>query len=162
MAAVQQRLPVASPSTREDIAAGEYGVHVKGWVPDHPDAENFTGPFFGEGNVPDNDYDGGTVTESLLPRAAARSDRSATDGEFGRIQDVPVLGPAGQAVRGRPGRRVRPGVPPRRLDRLPVLGAEQEPAPYRCDGGALPVGEGAPVASWLSGYCAPGRTSPLS
>ncbi|MEW2072664.1 ABC transporter substrate-binding protein [Streptomyces sp. NPDC017966] len=72
----------------KDIAAGEYGVYVKGWVPDYPDADNFTGPFFGEGNVLDNNYDAGTITESLLPRTAAQSDRSATDKEFGRIQDI--------------------------------------------------------------------------
>ncbi|MGC2998359.1 ABC transporter substrate-binding protein [Streptomyces sp. G35A] len=80
----------------KDIAAGEYGGYVKGWVPDHPDADNFTGPFFGEGNVLDNNYDTDTITESLLPRTAARSDRSATGEDFGRIQDivaedVPVL-----------------------------------------------------------------------
>ncbi|WP_431986684.1 ABC transporter substrate-binding protein [Streptomyces griseoflavus] len=80
----------------KDIAAGKYGVYVKGWVPDYPDADNFTGPFFGEGNVLDNNYDNPTITESLLPRTAAQSDRGATDEEFGRIQDivaedVPVL-----------------------------------------------------------------------
>ncbi|MFD7705454.1 ABC transporter substrate-binding protein [Streptomyces caelestis] len=80
----------------KDIAAGKYGVYVKGWVPDYPDADNFTGPFFGEGNVLDNNYDAGTITDSLLPRTAAQRDRSATDEDFGRIQDivaedVPVL-----------------------------------------------------------------------
>src|SRR5690606_36256727 len=35
----------------KDVEAGKYGVYVKGWVPDYPDADNFTGPFFGEGNV---------------------------------------------------------------------------------------------------------------
>ncbi|MFE4051032.1 hypothetical protein [Streptomyces sp. YIM B13518] len=80
----------------EDIAAGTYGVHAKGRVPDHPDADDFTGPFLDEGNVPDDDYDADTITESLLPRTAARSDRSVTDEDFGRIQDpvaedVPVL-----------------------------------------------------------------------
>lgn len=78
------------------IAAGRYGVHVKGWVPDYPDADNFTGPFFGEGNVLDNNYGNSTITGTLLPRTAAESDRAATDKEFGRIQDilaedVPVL-----------------------------------------------------------------------
>ncbi|MFF1277835.1 ABC transporter substrate-binding protein [Streptomyces marokkonensis] len=80
----------------KDIAAGTYGVYVKGWVPDYPDADNFTGPFFGEGNVLGNNYDNGTITESLLPRTAAQGDRAATDKDFGRIQDivaedVPVL-----------------------------------------------------------------------
>ncbi|CAL9596935.1 ABC transporter substrate-binding protein [Streptomyces pilosus] len=80
----------------KDIAAGKYGVYVKGWVPDYPDADNFTGPFFGEGNVLDNNYDNPAITGKLLPRTAAQSDRAATDKEFGRIQDivaeeVPVL-----------------------------------------------------------------------
>ncbi|WP_374936207.1 ABC transporter substrate-binding protein [Streptomyces sp. SM1] len=80
----------------KDIAAGRYGAYVKGWVPDYPDAGNFTGPFFGEGNVLDNDYGNSTITGTLLPRTAAESDRAATDREFGRIQDivaedVPVL-----------------------------------------------------------------------
>ncbi|MFI2377726.1 ABC transporter substrate-binding protein [Streptomyces sp. NPDC018964] len=72
----------------KDIAAGKYGVHVKGWIPDYPDADNFTGPFFGKGNVLHNNYDAGPITDSLLPRTAAQSDRSATDEEFGRIQDI--------------------------------------------------------------------------
>ncbi|MFJ5556513.1 ABC transporter substrate-binding protein [Streptomyces sp. NPDC093250] len=80
----------------KDIAAGKYGVYVKGWVPDYPDADNFTGPFFGKGNVLDNRYDNSTITESLLPRTAAQRDRAATDKEFGQLQDivaedVPVL-----------------------------------------------------------------------
>ncbi|MER7710968.1 ABC transporter substrate-binding protein [Streptomyces werraensis] len=80
----------------KDVAAGKYGVYVKGWVPDYPDADNFTAPFFGEGNVLSNNYDPGEITETLLPRTAAESDRGATDREFGAIQDqvaddVPLL-----------------------------------------------------------------------
>jgi peptide/nickel transport system substrate-binding protein len=52
------------------------------------DADDFTGPFFGEGDVPDNTYDAGTITETLLLRTAARSDRSATDEDCGRFQDI--------------------------------------------------------------------------
>ncbi len=80
----------------KDVAAGKYGVYVKGWVPDYPDADNFTAPFFGEGNVLSNNYKAGEITRTLLPRTAAESDRGATDKEFGAIQDkvaedVPVL-----------------------------------------------------------------------
>jgi peptide/nickel transport system substrate-binding protein len=50
----------------------------------------------------------------------------------------------------------------RRLDRVPVLGAERGLTPYRYGEGALPVKEGALAVSRLSRYCAPGRTSPLS
>ncbi|WP_461026675.1 ABC transporter substrate-binding protein [Streptomyces sparsus] len=70
-----------------DIAAGKYGVYVKGWVPDYPDADNFTAPFFGEGNVLGNNYDAGRITGELLPDTAAESDRAATVEDFAEIQD---------------------------------------------------------------------------
>ncbi|MCK1797947.1 ABC transporter substrate-binding protein [Streptomyces sp. XM4193] len=78
------------------IAAGEYGVYVKGWVPDYPDADNFTDPFFGEGNVLDNRYDAGRITAELLPRTARESRRADTVEDFGAIQDqvardLPIL-----------------------------------------------------------------------
>ncbi|MFE0516203.1 ABC transporter substrate-binding protein [Streptomyces sp. NPDC058964] len=72
----------------KDIAKGKYGVYVKGWVPDYPDADNFTAPFFGKGNVLDNNYSNATITGSLIPSTAAQSDRSATDQDFGRLQDI--------------------------------------------------------------------------
>ncbi|MFJ8200438.1 ABC transporter substrate-binding protein [Streptomyces sp. NPDC096152] len=72
----------------KDIAKGKYGVYVKGWVPDYPDADNFTAPFFGKGNVLGNHYANDTITGTLIPRTAAESDRAATDEEFGRLQDI--------------------------------------------------------------------------
>ncbi|MXM63629.1 ABC transporter substrate-binding protein [Streptomyces sp. HUCO-GS316] len=72
----------------KDIADGKYGVYVKGWVPDYPDADNFTAPFFGKGNVLSNNYANDTITGTLIPRTAAQSDRSATDDDYGRLQDV--------------------------------------------------------------------------
>lgn len=80
----------------KDIAADKYGVYVKGWVPDYPDADNFTAPFFGKGNVLGNHYTNSTITDQLIPLTAAESDRYATEGEFRRLQDivaeqVPVL-----------------------------------------------------------------------
>ncbi len=72
----------------KDIEAGKYGVYVKGWVPDYPDPDNFTGPFFGKGNVLGNNYTNDTITGTLIPHTAAQSDRSATDEEFGRLQDI--------------------------------------------------------------------------
>ncbi|MEU0336318.1 ABC transporter substrate-binding protein [Streptomyces sp. NPDC006193] len=72
----------------KDIAAGRYGVYVKGWVPDYPDADNFTAPFFGKGNVLANNYSNRTITGSLIPATAAQSDRGATGGDFGRLQDI--------------------------------------------------------------------------
>ncbi|WP_414720518.1 ABC transporter substrate-binding protein [Streptomyces sp.] len=72
----------------KDIKAGKYGVYVKGWVPDYPDADNFTAPFFGEDNVLGNNYDAGRITKELLPRTAAVSDRADTVEDFGAIQDI--------------------------------------------------------------------------
>jgi peptide/nickel transport system substrate-binding protein len=72
----------------KDIAAGKYGVYVKGWIPDYPDPDNFTAPFLGKGNVLGNNYADGAITGTLLPRTAAESDRSATEEEFGRLQDI--------------------------------------------------------------------------
>ena len=72
----------------QDVADGKYGVYVKGWVPDYPDADNFTAPFFGDGNVLSNNYANSTITRTLIPRTAAQSDRSATDDDYGKLQDV--------------------------------------------------------------------------
>ncbi|MEU1520267.1 ABC transporter substrate-binding protein [Streptomyces sp. NPDC005811] len=72
----------------KDIAAGKYGVYVKGWVPDFPDADNFTAPFFGDGNVLANNYTNKTITGTLIPRTAAQSDRTATDDDYATLQDI--------------------------------------------------------------------------
>ncbi|MEU1011492.1 ABC transporter substrate-binding protein [Streptomyces sp. NPDC005890] len=79
---------VAYGQYEKDIAAGKYGVYVKGWVPDYPDADNFTAPFFGKGNVLDNNYSNRTIVKSLIPGTAAQSDRAATDKDFGKLQDI--------------------------------------------------------------------------
>ncbi|MFF3332057.1 ABC transporter substrate-binding protein [Streptomyces sp. NPDC002888] len=79
---------VAYGQYEKDIEAGKYGVYVKGWVPDYPDADNFTAPFFGEGNVLSNNYANSTITDTLIPRTAAQSERANTDGDFGRLQDI--------------------------------------------------------------------------
>ncbi len=79
---------VAFDQYEKDIADGKYGVYVKGWIPDYPDADNFTAPFFGKGNVLSNNYSNNSITSTLIPRTAAESDRSATDDEFGRLQDI--------------------------------------------------------------------------
>jgi peptide/nickel transport system substrate-binding protein len=79
---------VAYDQYEKDVAQGKYGVYVKGWVPDYPDPDNFTAPFFGEGNVLSNHYTNGTITGQLIPRTAAQSDRASTDGEYGKLQDI--------------------------------------------------------------------------
>ncbi|MEU8979690.1 ABC transporter substrate-binding protein [Streptomyces sp. NPDC058246] len=78
---------VAFDQYETDIAKGKYGVYVKGWVPDYPDPDNFTAPFFGKGNVLSNHFTDSTITGQLLPKTAAESDRSSTDSDFGRLQD---------------------------------------------------------------------------
>ncbi|MFF4902952.1 ABC transporter substrate-binding protein [Streptomyces sp. NPDC001068] len=72
----------------KDIAAGKYGVYVKGWLPDYPDPENFTAPFFGSKNVLDNNFENSTITRKLIPRTATSSDRARTASDFGEIQDI--------------------------------------------------------------------------
>ncbi|MBP2052362.1 peptide/nickel transport system substrate-binding protein [Streptomyces griseochromogenes] len=72
----------------KDIAKGRYGVYVKGWVPDYPDADNFTAPFFGKDNVLGNHYGNNTITGTLIPHTAAQSDRAATDQDFGKLQNI--------------------------------------------------------------------------
>ena len=79
---------VAFEQYEKDIAAGKYGVYVKGWVPDYPDADNFTAPFFGEGNVLGNNYENDTITGTLIPRTSAAADRGATDADYGKLQDL--------------------------------------------------------------------------
>ncbi|MFJ1810523.1 MULTISPECIES: ABC transporter substrate-binding protein [unclassified Streptomyces] len=79
---------VAYGQYEKDVAAGKYGVYVKGWVPDYPDADNFTSPFFGKGNVLSNNYANTAITGTLIPRTAAQSDRTATDADFAELQDI--------------------------------------------------------------------------
>ncbi|WP_406446676.1 ABC transporter substrate-binding protein [Streptomyces sp. NBC_01613] len=79
---------VAFDQYEKDVAKGKYGVYVKGWVPDYPDADNFTSPFFGQGNVLSNNYSNSTITGTLIPRTAAESDRAATDNDYDRLQDI--------------------------------------------------------------------------
>ncbi|MET9548982.1 ABC transporter substrate-binding protein [Streptomyces sp. NPDC006627] len=80
----------------KDIAAGKYGVYVKGWVPDYPDPDNFTQPFFGKGNVLDNHFENSEITGKIIPGTATESDRTKTDKQYSALQDivaeqVPVL-----------------------------------------------------------------------
>ncbi|MFF8837679.1 ABC transporter substrate-binding protein [Streptomyces sp. NPDC015130] len=79
---------VAFDQYEKDIAAGKYGVYVKGWVPDYPDADNFTAPFFGEGNVLGNGYENATITGKILPKTAGLADRAASSDEYGQLQDL--------------------------------------------------------------------------
>ncbi|MEU6995965.1 ABC transporter substrate-binding protein [Streptomyces sp. NPDC046465] len=72
----------------KDIEAGKYGVYVKGWVPDYPDPDNFTQPFFGKGNVLGNGFENNTITGKIIPRTATESDRTKTDKQYSELQDI--------------------------------------------------------------------------
>lgn len=61
-----------------------------------PGPRQLHGPFFGKGNVLSNHYTNSTITGRLIPKTAAQSDRSSTETEYGKIQnivaeDLPVL-----------------------------------------------------------------------
>ncbi|MFH9549627.1 ABC transporter substrate-binding protein [Streptomyces sp. NPDC051445] len=79
---------VAYGQYEKDVAAGKYGVYVKGWVPDYPDADNFTSPFFGKGNVLGNNFADTAITGTLIPRTAAQVDRTATDADYAELQNI--------------------------------------------------------------------------
>ncbi|MFD7624720.1 ABC transporter substrate-binding protein [Streptomyces sp. NPDC059851] len=72
----------------KDIEAGKYGVYVRGWVPDFPDADNFTQPFFGPDNVLRNNYDNKEITGSIIPATASKADRTAATPDYSRLQDI--------------------------------------------------------------------------
>ncbi|MEV4439855.1 ABC transporter substrate-binding protein [Streptomyces sp. NPDC049577] len=79
------------------VRAGQYAVYAKGWVPDYPDPDNFTAPFFGQGSKElGNNYESKEISERILPATAAEGTRSATAPDFAKLQttiaqDVPVL-----------------------------------------------------------------------
>jgi peptide/nickel transport system substrate-binding protein len=80
----------------KDIQAGKYGVYVKAWVPDYPDPDNFTMPFFGPGNVLNNNYQNSAITRTIIPATAAQRDRSRAEADYRRLQtivaeDLPLL-----------------------------------------------------------------------
>ncbi|MDB1089029.1 ABC transporter substrate-binding protein [Streptomyces sp. ACA25] len=72
----------------QGMESGDYGAYVRGWVPDYPDPDNFTDPFFGEDNVLYNNYEPGRITEELIPRTAGESDRGQTVADFAELQHI--------------------------------------------------------------------------
>ncbi|GAA2482028.1 ABC transporter substrate-binding protein [Streptomyces thermolineatus] len=84
------------PQYREEFHDGRYSAYIVGWVPDYPDPENFTAPFFGEGNVLANSYTNERITGQLIPRTYAETDRSAAVHDYQELQnqvaeDVPMI-----------------------------------------------------------------------
>ncbi|WP_062215331.1 ABC transporter substrate-binding protein [Streptomyces sp. NBRC 109706] len=72
----------------EGVAAGEFGAFVRGWVPDYPDPENFTDPFFGPDNVLANGYVSERISQELLPATRAQADRAQSVADFATLQDI--------------------------------------------------------------------------
>lgn len=70
------------------IAEGKFGVYVKGWVPDYPDPDNFTQPFFGDGNVLSNNYENSEITKKIIPETSSMTDRSNARSAFIKLQDI--------------------------------------------------------------------------
>ncbi|MFE5767032.1 ABC transporter substrate-binding protein [Streptomyces sp. NPDC056485] len=70
------------------IAEGKYGIYVKGWVPDYPDPDNFTQPFFGGSNVLSNNYDNEEIIKRIIPRTSSMTDRASTRQEYMKLQDI--------------------------------------------------------------------------
>ncbi|MFJ9040584.1 ABC transporter substrate-binding protein [Streptomyces sp. NPDC102406] len=79
---------VAFAQYERDIKSGKYGVYVKGWVPDYPDPDNFTQPFFGKDNVLGNNYANSAITGTIIPQTGAQSDRAATSKQYEQLQDI--------------------------------------------------------------------------
>ncbi|MCX5140344.1 MULTISPECIES: ABC transporter substrate-binding protein [unclassified Streptomyces] len=79
---------VAFDEYEKGIADGKYGVYVKGWVPDYPDPDNFTQPFFGEGNVLSNNYDNEEIVDRIIPRTSSMTDRASTRQEYMKLQGI--------------------------------------------------------------------------
>ncbi|MEV0369719.1 ABC transporter substrate-binding protein [Streptomyces sp. NPDC050636] len=78
----------ATDEYEQGMADGRYGVYVKGWIPDYPDPDNFTQPFFGKDSVLSNHYDSPRITGRLLPKTAGQPDRGATKSTFREVQDI--------------------------------------------------------------------------
>ncbi len=72
----------------QGMADGKFGVYVKGWIPDYPDPDNFTAPFFGKDSVVANNYSSPTITGQLLPKTADQPNRGATKEQFRELQDI--------------------------------------------------------------------------
>ncbi|MFG2207842.1 ABC transporter substrate-binding protein [Streptomyces sp. NPDC048638] len=79
---------VPTEEYEKGVASGRFGVYVKGWIPDYPDPDNFTQPFFGKDSVLANHYDSPQITGRLLPRTADQPDRGATKDTFREVQDI--------------------------------------------------------------------------
>ncbi|KUL49071.1 ABC transporter substrate-binding protein [Streptomyces sp. NRRL F-4489] len=79
---------VPTKEYEQGVASGKFGVYVKGWIPDYPDPDNFTQPFFGKDSVLANHYSSPEITGRLLPETADQPNRGATKDAFRQLQDI--------------------------------------------------------------------------
>ena len=156
-------------AVREGIAAGKFGVYVKGWVPDYPDPTTSPRPSSARTTSCGNNYSNDTITGRSSPSTAAQTDRSATDADFGELQDivakdVPIL-PVWQGKQYAVARENVSGLEDAwtpRPSSASGRSARAEPElPHTNEGAPSIPGRGA-LAVVRAEYCAPGRTSPLS
>ncbi|WP_432147463.1 ABC transporter substrate-binding protein [Streptomyces sp. bgisy029] len=80
---------------QKGYASGAYDAYGLGWVPDFPDADNFTTPLVGRSNALHNTYASPRV-DQLISLTQRHGDRRKASGVFREIQDevavdVPVL-----------------------------------------------------------------------
>ncbi|MFE7766788.1 ABC transporter substrate-binding protein [Streptomyces sp. NPDC057438] len=74
----------------EGYQKGEYPIFGRGWNPDFNDADNFIAPFVGEQNALGTPYKSPEITDKLLPKSRAESDRGAVSEEFEEAQQILV------------------------------------------------------------------------
>ncbi|MGD3107363.1 ABC transporter substrate-binding protein [Streptomyces sp. YGL11-2] len=79
---------VPTQEYEQGTESGRFGAYVKGWIPDYPDPDNFTQPFFGKDNVLDNHYNSPVIAGQLLPQTADQPNRGATKAAFRELQDI--------------------------------------------------------------------------
>ena len=74
-------------------ATDQYGVHLMGWFPDYPDADDYTGPFYLCNNFINDHYCNKQVT-SLTAQEEASSVPSVRDKAFAQIQTITAKDPS--------------------------------------------------------------------
>ena len=60
------------------VTTNEYGVSLMGWFPDYPDADDYTGPFYGCDNFLNDHYCNAFVTKEIAAEEARPPRRSGT------------------------------------------------------------------------------------
>jgi peptide/nickel transport system substrate-binding protein len=62
-------------------------MYALNWVPDFPDPDNYTAPFFGD-NFLHLAYANDEIKSTLLPRSRQSADRAGTSADFAAVQDT--------------------------------------------------------------------------